>query len=66
MQVNLFDSDGNGVGGPFDLGQFDGLVALGLAVSQHYALVADTTKLNREIGVEDADEPFLTIFPVKE
>lgn len=63
MRVHLFDSDGNVIDGPFDLNDGDDVLSLGLAVHSHYALVENTTRLNREIGVEDADEPFLTIRP---
>lgn len=57
MRVHLFDSDGNVIDGPFDLNDGDDVLSLGLAVHRHYALVA---------SVPDAEEPFVTIVPVKE
>ena len=55
MQFNIFDSDGNLVEHVADA------ALIGRVVAQHYALVADTTRLNALIGVPPADEPFLTI-----
>jgi hypothetical protein len=63
MKVNLFDSDGNVIDGPFDLDNEDDIASIGIAIVQHYRLVASTTQLNRTIGVPDADEPFVTIVP---
>jgi len=55
----VYDSDGNEVE---TIRGTAGLAhAIGEAVLRHYALVDDTTLLNRSIGVPDADESYLTI-----
>jgi hypothetical protein len=58
MTITLFDSDGNPIAGPFNDNDAAGI---GSAIVRHYQLVDDTTRLNRELGIADASEPFITI-----
>lgn len=56
----VYDSDGNLIGiAPTDAANV--AERLGRIIVDHYDLVDDTSTLNRELDIPDADEPFVTV-----
>jgi hypothetical protein len=51
----VYDSDGNLVG------EAEFAAQIGAIVATHHKLVESTTRLNAELGIGPADEPFLTV-----